>query len=100
MNKIALFEQEAAVWALQYQEHVNPQWVRLLDALQMNIRYRRCAGVELHAEDGRRFIDFLSVYCVHNTGHNHPALVSAVKRELGGQGLTIRPSHASHLAGS
>ena len=30
-----------------YAEHVNPQWVRLLDLLQMNVRYERCAGAEL-----------------------------------------------------
>ena len=84
---------------LRYQEHVNPQWVRLLDALQMNVRYRRCSGVELHAEDGRRFLDFLSGYCVHNTGHNHPAIVSALQRELGREGPAMLQSHVSDLAG-
>jgi ornithine--oxo-acid transaminase len=73
--------------------------VRLLDALQMNVRYRRCAGVDLHAEDGRRFLDFLSGYCVHNTGHNHPAIVSALQRELGREGPTMLQSHVSDLAG-
>ena len=38
------------------QEHVNPQWVRLLNVLQMNVRYTHCPGAELHAEDGRRFL--------------------------------------------
>src|SRR5258708_37117801 len=99
MNKIALFEQEAAVWALQYQEHVNPQWVRLLDALQMNVRYRRCSGVELQAEDGRRFLDFLSGYCVHNTGHNHPEIVSALQRGLGREGPAMLQGHGAELPG-
>jgi len=99
LGKIVPFEQDAAVSDLQYQEHVNPQWVRLLDALQMNVRYRRCAGVELHAEDGRRFLDFLSGYCVHNTGHNHPAIVSALQRELGREGPAMLQSHVSDLAG-
>ena len=65
----------------------------------MNVRYRRCAGVELHAEDGRRFLDFLSGYCVHNTGHNHPAIVSALQRELDRQGPAMLQSHVSELAG-
>jgi ornithine--oxo-acid transaminase len=99
MGKIARLEQEAAVSDLQYQEHVNPQWVRLLDALQMNVRYRRCSGVELHAEDGRRFLDFLSGYCVHNAGHNHPAIVSALQRELGREGPAMLQSHVADLAG-
>jgi ornithine--oxo-acid transaminase len=73
--------------------------VRLLDALQMNVRYQRCSGVELQAEDGRRFLDFLSGYCVHNTGHNHPAIVSALQRELGREGPAMLQSYVSDLAG-
>ena len=30
-----------------YSAHVNPQWVRLLNLLQMNVRYERCPGAEL-----------------------------------------------------
>ena len=30
-----------------YTENVNPQWVRLLDLLGMNVRYERCQGAEL-----------------------------------------------------
>ena len=26
----------------------NPQWVRLLNLLQMNVRYQRCSGSELY----------------------------------------------------
>jgi ornithine--oxo-acid transaminase len=91
--------EEIAAWSLEYEEHVNPQWVRLLDALQMNVRYRRCSGVELQAEDGRRFLDFLSGYCVHNTGHNHPAIIEALQRELDRQGPAMLQSHVSELAG-
>lgn len=50
-----------------YADYVNPEWVRLLDLLGMNVRYRSCRGTELHAEDGRIFLDFLSGYCVHTT---------------------------------
>ncbi|MFZ0860962.1 MAG: hypothetical protein WCA27_12280 [Candidatus Sulfotelmatobacter sp.] len=52
-----------------YAQRVNREWVRLLDLLQMNVRYDRCLGVELFTEDGRRILDFLSGYCVHNVGH-------------------------------
>src|SRR3954454_11060872 len=66
-----------------YSDHVNPQWVKLLDLLQMNVQYERCTGTELHASGGRQFLDFLSGYCVHNTGHNHPGVVQALQDELG-----------------
>src|SRR5215469_13586275 len=65
-----------------YAQRVNPQWVRLLDLLQMNETYERCSGVELFTAGGRRILDFLSGYCVHNTGHNHPAIVAALREEL------------------
>lgn len=30
-----------------YATHVNPRWVRLLNLLEMNVRYERCLGAEL-----------------------------------------------------
>jgi ornithine--oxo-acid transaminase len=81
-----------------YAEHVNPQWVRLLDLMQMNVQYRRCSGCELFTADGRRILDFLSGYCVHNTGHNHPAIVAALHRELDREGAVMLQSHVPELA--
>ena len=82
-----------------YDAYVNPQWVRLLDLLQMNVRYKRCEGAELFAEDGRHYVDFLSGYCVHNTGHNHPKIVTALQAELGRNGPAMLQSHVPELAG-
>jgi len=83
----------------QYGRSVNPQWVRLLDVLQMNVRYSACQGVELISDDGRRILDFLSGYCVHNAGHNHPDLIQAVKDELERRGPGMLQSHVPELAG-
>ena len=85
--------------ATPYQEHVNPQWVRLLNVLQMNAQYTRCFGAELHTEDGRRYLDCLSGYCVHNIGHNHPHALAALKDELERCGPAMVQSHAPELAG-
>ncbi len=82
-----------------YARHVNPQWVRLLNTLQMNVRYERCSGCELYTHDGRRILDFLSGYCVHNAGHNHPAIVAALHDELDRSGPAMLQSHVSDLAG-
>src|SRR5260370_11868664 len=82
-----------------YSDHVNPQWVRLLDVLEMNARYERCAGTELFTSDGRTILDFLSGYCVHNIGHNHPDVLAALKAELDGQGPAMLQSHVPELAG-
>jgi len=82
-----------------YAEHVNPQWVKLLDLLDMNVEYERCQGVELYPRSGGRILDFLSGYCVHNTGHNHPAIVAAIKDELDRGGPAMLQSHVCDLAG-
>jgi len=77
---------------------VNPHWVRLLNLLQMNVAYERCSGSELFTADGRRILDFLSGYCVHNVGHNHPAVVAALKEELDREGPAMLQSHVPGLA--
>src|SRR5581483_8181688 len=82
-----------------YSENVNPQWVRLLDLLEMNVRYERCSGTELFTTDGRRILDFLSGYCVHNFGHNHPAVIDTLREELGLAGPAMIQSHVAERAG-
>ena len=82
-----------------YSEHVNPQWVRLLDLLEMNVRYQHCSGCELFTADGRRILDFLSGYCVHNAGHNHPAILAALREELEKSGPAMIQTHVAEAAG-
>ncbi len=82
-----------------YERYVNPQWVRLLDVLQMNVDYVHCSGAELHIADGRVILDFNSGYCVHNVGHNHPRVVAALKDELDKAGPAMLQNHVADLAG-
>ncbi len=82
-----------------YSTHVNPQWTRLLNLLQMNVQYSHCLGAELFAADGRRYLDFLSGYCVHNAGHNHPKIIAAIKEELDRNGPVMLQSNVTELAG-
>ena len=82
-----------------YESFVNPQWVRLLDILQMNVSYVRCVGCELQTSDGRRILDFNSGYCVYNSGHNHPRIRAALRAQLDSQGPAMLQSSVSDLAG-
>jgi ornithine--oxo-acid transaminase len=82
-----------------YQDYVNPHWVTLLNLLGMNVECERCLGGELFAKDGRRFLDFLSGYCVHNAGHNHPNIIQALKDEMDSGGPAMLQSHAPEIAG-
>lgn len=83
----------------EYASSVNPQWIRLLQLLQMNVQYERCAGAELYTSSGRRILDFLSGYCVHNLGHNHPAVIAALQDELRRRGPAMLQSHVPERAG-
>ncbi len=82
----------------QYEQTVNPQWARLLRLLGMDAEYRRCEGETLETTDGQQILDFLSGYCVYNTGHNHPAIVEALHRELDAKGPLMLQSHVSSPA--
>lgn len=82
-----------------YIDHVNPQWVRLLNLLQMRTEYGPCSGAELHTTGGDVILDFLSGYCVHNAGHNHPAIIEALHAELDRRGPVMLQSHVPDLAG-
>src|SRR6202035_1002788 len=42
---------------------------------------------------------FLSGYCVHNTGHNHPAIIKALKEELDRSGPVMLQSNVAEFAG-
>src|SRR5579863_8192601 len=90
---------EVAAASALYNDHVNPQWVKLLDVLGMNVSYTRCRGSELFTQDGDCILDFLSGYCVHKVGHNHPYVVAALKEELDRSGPAMLQSHIPEAAG-
>jgi ornithine--oxo-acid transaminase len=73
--------------------------VRLLRVLDLSVKYERCEGAQLFTTDGRLILDFLSGYCVHNTGHNHPHVVNALQAELARSGPAMLQSHVPELAG-
>jgi ornithine--oxo-acid transaminase len=94
-----LIESARSTFVEDYAEHVNPQWVRLLRLLRMNSEYTRCDGVELTTAEGSAILDYLSGYCVHNTGHNHPYIIEQLQNELGRRGPAMLQSHVPDLAG-
>ncbi len=96
---VTVVSQDVSTPTSNYQEYVNPQWVSLLNLLGMNVEYEHCLGCELFTKDGRRVLDFLSGYCVHNTGHNHPYIIQALKDEMDKCGPAMLQSHVSEIAG-
>jgi ornithine--oxo-acid transaminase len=98
-RRVAPVSSDVTAATSNYQEHVNPQWVALLNLLGMNVEYERCLGCELFTKDGRRILDFLSGYCVHNAGHNHPYIIQALKDEMDKCGPAMLQSHVPEIAG-
>jgi ornithine--oxo-acid transaminase len=47
--------------------------------------------------DGKKYLDCLAAYSALNFGHQHPALVRAVKKQLGTLSLTSRAVHNDQL---
>jgi hypothetical protein len=88
LTAIARSEQQAS-----YVEHVNPILAKLLDVLDTNVQYTHTSGAELFTADGRTILDSLSGYCVHNTGHNHPYIVTQLIAELQGQSSAMLQSN-------
>lgn len=67
----------------------NQQWQqRRVDAVPQGVGnvlpvyIERAKNAELWDVEGRRYIDFASGIAVLNTGHNHPAVIEAVKAQL------------------
>ena len=83
-----------------YAQYVNPFWVKLLNALGMNVHYTHCSNAELYTQGGRKILDCLSGYCVHNIGHNHPHVVSELVAELQSQSTTMTQSNVVEKAGT
>jgi ornithine--oxo-acid transaminase len=95
----AIPSQDVSASTSNYQDYVNPQWVALLNLLGMNVEYERCSSCELFTKDGRRILDYLSGYCVHNVGHNHPTVIQALKDEMDRCGPAMLQSHVPEIAG-
>lgn len=50
-------------------------------AAPMMLEINRAAGVYLYGPDGKKYIDLISGVSVSNTGHCHPKVVEAVKKQ-------------------
>lgn len=67
----------------------NQQWQTRRDAAvaqgvgnSLPVYIARAKNAELWDVEGKRYIDFASGIAVLNTGHNHPAVIAAVKAQL------------------
>ena len=65
-----------------WRRFVNPDFVRLLDALDFGRCFVRAEGTKLYDDAGGEYTDFLAGFGVHNIGHNHPRVAAALRRAI------------------
>lgn len=58
------------------------QHVALPSQYPMELEIERAEGIYMFSPDGKKYIDLVSGVCVNNLGHNHPAIVQAVKDQV------------------
>jgi 4-aminobutyrate aminotransferase len=59
-------------------EHLSPVWTHYSDVI-----VDHGEGIYLYSTDGRKFIDFTCGIGVTNTGHCHPKVVEAIRKQAG-----------------
>lgn len=65
-----------------WRQFVNPDYIDLLESFDFGRCFVRAEGASLFEENGRRVIDFLAGFGVHNVGHNHPRLIRRLHEML------------------
>ena len=68
-----------------HEEHINPQFAKVLRTIGFDRSYVRGEGAYLYDTENRRVVDFLSGYGVFNMGRNHPVIRKALEDFLEGQ---------------
>ncbi|MDU2064784.1 MAG: aminotransferase class III-fold pyridoxal phosphate-dependent enzyme [Sporomusaceae bacterium] len=66
----------------QYEQFLNPSLARLFRYLGLDKVECSASGCFVTDHQGKRYIDCLGGYGVFSLGHRHPAVVSAVKKQL------------------
>jgi putrescine aminotransferase len=46
------------------------------------LEIEKAEGVKLYGPDGKNYIDLISGVSVSNTGHRHPEVINAIKRQV------------------
>lgn len=63
-----------------HRTYLNPGLATMLELFNFDRRFVAASGVEVRDASGNTYLDFLGGYGALNLGHNHPAVVAAVRR--------------------
>lgn len=82
-----------------HDEHINPQFAKVLRTIGFDRSYVRGQGAYLYDTEDRRVVDFLSGYGVFNMGRNHPVIRKALEDFLAGDQPSLVQMDAPLLSG-
>jgi ornithine--oxo-acid transaminase len=82
-----------------FEQHLNPQALRVLRVLGFDIDYVGAEGAYLFDAGGQRYLDLLSGFGVFALGRNHPTVIRALEQVLRGQLAGLVQLDVSLLAG-
>jgi putrescine aminotransferase len=74
----------------QYQDHLNPAWVRGYKFLGVETLEIDGEGATIRDAYGREYLDFACGPAVFILGHRHPKVIEAARRELDRMPLSVR----------
>ncbi|MFN0093530.1 MAG: aspartate aminotransferase family protein [Dehalococcoidia bacterium] len=82
-----------------YAAHVNHRFARVLELIGFDKVFVRGKGAWLWDQEGRRYLDFLGGYSVHNTGRNHDRVKQALIDWLQSDGPSMVQMEGGPLEG-
>ncbi len=82
-----------------HEQHINPQFVRVLKTIGFDRTYVRAEGPYLYDEAGKQYLDMLAGYGVFNVGRNHPEIQKALGDFLRAESPSLVQMEAPLLSG-
>jgi ornithine--oxo-acid transaminase len=77
-----LFRQRLGENSKLHAKYINPAWAKSMKLIGYDRIYTRAEGCHLWDNNGRRYLDCISSFCVSNIGHNHPIVRRALSDVL------------------
>ena len=82
MDILSLVRERHAETYNLHKQHINPQFVRVLEVIGFNRNYVSSKGSRLIDAEGREVLDFLAGFGVFNIGRNHPLVAQVLHQML------------------
>ncbi len=96
---LRLVEERQGEGASLHEQHINPQFARVLKTIGFDRNYVRARGAYLYDDTGDEVLDMLAGYSVFNIGRNHPVVVNALREFLAVEAPSLVQMDAPLLSG-